>query len=170
MHTLILWVLFLSIYPRHLDVMIASTLFNAVGTKILIGYNFFLFNVCSNVVSLADFHSEIASSNVALRSIRSEYVLPSKSKVVGSFNGLSRCMSTSKGRSMRSKVERRMRKESGKTLREIRRAKKIKKKLMTEEERLLYNLKRVCHFEVIIYVVDFDDILASVFNLDEYCD
>ncbi|WVZ14662.1 hypothetical protein V8G54_012228 [Vigna mungo] len=51
-------------------------------------------------------------------------------------------MSTSKGRSMRSKVERRMQKESGKTLREIRRAKKLKKKLMTEEERLVYNLKR----------------------------
>lgn len=43
---------------------------------------------------------------------------------------------------MRSKVERRMQKESGKTLREIRRAKKLKKKLMTEEERLIYNLKR----------------------------
>ncbi|TKY50483.1 CRM domain-containing protein [Spatholobus suberectus] len=55
---------------------------------------------------------------------------------------LSRAMSTSKGRSMRSKVERRMQKESGKTLREIRRAKKLKKKLMTEEERLIYNLKR----------------------------
>ncbi|XP_027358976.1 uncharacterized CRM domain-containing protein At3g25440, chloroplastic isoform X2 [Abrus precatorius] len=51
-------------------------------------------------------------------------------------------MSTSKGRSMRSKVERRMQKESGKTMREIRRAKKLKKKLMTEEERLIYNLKR----------------------------
>ncbi|KAK9221492.1 hypothetical protein WN944_009918 [Citrus x changshan-huyou] len=52
-------------------------------------------------------------------------------------------MSTSKrGRSMRSKVERRMQKESGKTMREIRRAKKIKKKLMTDEERLIYNLKR----------------------------
>jgi len=52
-------------------------------------------------------------------------------------------MSTSRGRSMRSKVESRMRKESGKTLREIRRAKKLKKKLMTDEERLIYNLKRV---------------------------
>ncbi|KAK6913066.1 RNA-binding, CRM domain [Dillenia turbinata] len=46
------------------------------------------------------------------------------------------------GRSMRSKVERRMRKESGKTLREIRRAKKLKKKLMSDEERLIYNLRR----------------------------
>ncbi|XWS30412.1 hypothetical protein CRYUN_Cryun24cG0115400 [Craigia yunnanensis] len=35
-----------------------------------------------------------------------------------------------------------MQKESGKTAREIRRAKKIKKKLMTDEERLIYNLKR----------------------------
>ncbi|GMI86885.1 hypothetical protein HRI_002357800 [Hibiscus trionum] len=58
------------------------------------------------------------------------------------FNGLCRMMSTSRGRSMRSKVERRMQKESGKTAREIRRAKKIKKKLMTDEERLIYNLKR----------------------------
>ncbi|KAJ4888241.1 RNA-binding CRS1 / YhbY (CRM) domain protein [Raphanus sativus] len=58
------------------------------------------------------------------------------------FKGWSRTMSTSRGRSMRSKVESRMRKESGKTLREIRRAKKLKKKLMTDEERLIYNLKR----------------------------
>ncbi|KFK33672.1 hypothetical protein AALP_AA5G044700 [Arabis alpina] len=58
------------------------------------------------------------------------------------FKGWSRGMSTSRGSSMRSKVESRMRKESGKTLREIRRAKKLKKKLMTDEERLIYNLKR----------------------------
>ncbi|CDY66660.1 BnaCnng51840D [Brassica napus] len=58
------------------------------------------------------------------------------------FKSWSRAMSTSRGRSMRSKVESRMRKESGKTLREIRRAKKLKKKLMTDEERLIYNLKR----------------------------
>ncbi|CAI0456353.1 unnamed protein product [Linum tenue] len=57
-------------------------------------------------------------------------------------SGWCRGMSTSKGRSMRSKVESRMRKESGKTMREIRRAKKLKKKLMTDEERLIYNLKR----------------------------
>ncbi|XP_038890903.1 CRM-domain containing factor CFM9, mitochondrial [Benincasa hispida] len=101
-----------------------------------------LSNRYNNVISLTDFHSEVASCNVAHRSIHGEYILPSTSKVVGPFNGSFRCMSTSKGRSMRSKVERRMRKESGKTLREIRRAKKIKKKLMTEEERLLYNLKR----------------------------
>lgn len=47
-----------------------------------------------------------------------------------------------KGRSMRSRVESRMRKESGKTLREIRRGQKLKKKLMTDEERLIYNLRR----------------------------
>ncbi|KAI4350626.1 hypothetical protein L6164_005067 [Bauhinia variegata] len=63
-------------------------------------------------------------------------------KTLNPFNDLSRSMSTSRGRSMRSKVEMRMQKESGKTLREIRRAKKLKKKLMTEEERLIYNLKR----------------------------
>lgn len=55
----------------------------------------------------------------------------------------SRAMSTGgKGKSMRSRVESRMRKESGKTLREIRRAKKLQKKLMTDEERLIYNLRR----------------------------
>lgn len=58
-------------------------------------------------------------------------------------NGV-RLMSTTKGRSMRSKVEKRMRRETGKTLREMRRAKKLRKKLMTEEERLIYNLRRVC--------------------------
>ncbi|KAI3474927.1 hypothetical protein Pfo_030238 [Paulownia fortunei] len=44
--------------------------------------------------------------------------------------------------SMRSKVEKRMQRESGKTLREIRRAKKLRKKLMTDEERLIYNIRR----------------------------
>ncbi|CAO2813421.1 unnamed protein product [Amaranthus hypochondriacus] len=58
------------------------------------------------------------------------------------FNGFRRSMSTSKGRSMRSKVERRMQREAGKTQRQIRQAKKIKLKLMTDEERLIYNLRR----------------------------
>ncbi|KAL3526101.1 hypothetical protein ACH5RR_014473 [Cinchona calisaya] len=57
------------------------------------------------------------------------------------FDG-ARGFSTKSTSSMRSKVENRMRKESGKTLREIRRAKKLRKKLMTDEERLLYNLRR----------------------------
>ncbi|XP_073038259.1 uncharacterized protein [Primulina eburnea] len=45
-------------------------------------------------------------------------------------------------KSMRSKVEKRMQRESGKTMREVRRAKKLRKKLMTDEERLIYNLRR----------------------------
>ncbi|KAF3323699.1 CRM domain-containing protein [Carex littledalei] len=53
-----------------------------------------------------------------------------------------RFMSTSKGRSTMSKVEKRMQRETGKTLREMRRAKKLRKKLMTEDERLIYNLRR----------------------------
>ncbi|CAA0820332.1 RNA-binding CRS1 / YhbY (CRM) domain protein [Striga hermonthica] len=59
-------------------------------------------------------------------------------KMWSSFNG-ARCFSA---KSMRSKVEKRMQRESGKTLREIRRAKKLRKKLMTDEERLIYNLRR----------------------------
>ncbi|KAK1316211.1 Magnesium transporter MRS2-5 [Acorus calamus] len=51
-------------------------------------------------------------------------------------------MSTKGSSSMRSKVERRMRRETGKTQREIRRAKKLRKKLMTDEERLIYSLRR----------------------------
>lgn len=62
---------------------------------------------------------------------------------LGSISGF-RCMSTIRGRSMRSKVEKRMQRETGKTFREIRRAKKLRKKLMSEEERLIYNLRRVC--------------------------
>ncbi|XP_073009371.1 CRM-domain containing factor CFM9, mitochondrial [Typha latifolia] len=61
--------------------------------------------------------------------------------VFSSVNG-SRFMSTYKGRTMRSKVEKRMQRETGKTLREMRRAKKLRKKLMTDEERLIYNLRR----------------------------
>lgn len=51
-------------------------------------------------------------------------------------------MST-KGRSMRSKVEKRMARETGRTQRELRRAVKLRKKLMTEDEKLIYNLRRV---------------------------
>lgn len=56
-------------------------------------------------------------------------------------------------KSMRSKVESRMRKESGRTLREIRRAKKLKKKLMTDEERLIYNLRRVRCSSLFFYFI-----------------
>jgi len=44
---------------------------------------------------------------------------------------------------MRSKVERRMARETGRTQRELRRAVKLRKKLMTEDEKLIYNLRRV---------------------------
>ncbi|EYU44804.1 hypothetical protein MIMGU_mgv1a005771mg [Erythranthe guttata] len=43
---------------------------------------------------------------------------------------------------MSSRVEKRMHKESGKTLSESRRATKLRKKLMTDEERLIYDLRR----------------------------
>jgi hypothetical protein len=52
-------------------------------------------------------------------------------------------MSTTKGRSMRSKVEKRMARETGRTQRELRRAVKLRKKLMTDDERLIYSLRRV---------------------------
>ncbi|XP_052196931.1 CRM-domain containing factor CFM9, mitochondrial [Diospyros lotus] len=80
-------------------------------------------------------------SNVIRSSLAGQNVCLSSVKLLNCFDG-SRAMSTSKGRSMRSKVERRMQKESGKTLREIRRAKKLRKKLMTDEERLIYNIRR----------------------------
>ncbi|PON36632.1 RNA-binding, CRM domain containing protein [Parasponia andersonii] len=86
---------------------------------------------------------KIASSNVVPPSeLREDGLLLSSSTMLNPFNAWCRSMSTSKGRSMRSKVEKRMKRESGKTLREVRRAKKIQKKLMTENERLVYNLKR----------------------------
>uniref|UniRef100_A0ACD5ZMZ7 Uncharacterized protein n=1 Tax=Avena sativa TaxID=4498 RepID=A0ACD5ZMZ7_AVESA len=53
-----------------------------------------------------------------------------------------RLMSTSKGRSMRSKVEKRMARETGRTQRELRRAVKLRKKLMTEDERLIHSMRR----------------------------
>ncbi|KAM3407164.1 hypothetical protein ACQJBY_000920 [Aegilops geniculata] len=53
-----------------------------------------------------------------------------------------RLMSTSKGRSMRSKVEKRMGRETGRTQKELRRAGKLRKKLMTEDERLIHSMRR----------------------------
>ncbi|KAI5022280.1 hypothetical protein ZWY2020_059010 [Hordeum vulgare] len=53
-----------------------------------------------------------------------------------------RLMSTSKGRSMRSKVEKRMGRETGRTQTELRRAVKLRKKLMTEDERLIHSMRR----------------------------
>jgi hypothetical protein len=48
---------------------------------------------------------------------------------------------------MRSKVERRMARETGRTQRELRRAVKLRKKLMTEDEKLIYNLRRVSRLQ-----------------------
>ncbi|CAN8266186.1 unnamed protein product [Cochlearia groenlandica] len=93
-------------------------------------------NSCRNLVLV----SNPVTSNVMMGSEGdSGSLLPLMRQVF--FKGWSRAMSTSRER-MRSKVESRMRKESGKTLREIRRGQKLKKKLMTDEERLIYNLKR----------------------------
>lgn len=102
-------------------------------------------------MSLKDVLPNPISSNVIQPSIPSEdSLLCSSHAPLDPFKVWSRSMSTSKGRSMRSKVERRMQRESGKTLREKRRAQKLKKKLMTEEERLIYNLKRVCYLALMI--------------------
>ncbi|XP_062181104.1 CRM-domain containing factor CFM9, mitochondrial-like [Phragmites australis] len=60
----------------------------------------------------------------------------------GAGDGWRRAMSTTKGRSMRSKVEKRMVRETGRTQRELRRAVKLRKKLMTDDEKLIYNLRR----------------------------
>ncbi|XVF60205.1 hypothetical protein PTKIN_Ptkin08bG0025800 [Pterospermum kingtungense] len=94
------------------------------------------------VVGFKDATPTLVSSNVMRLDGCFEDNFGSFPSLTNSFNGWCRMMSTSRGRSMRSKVERRMQKESGKTAREIRRAKKIKKKLMTDEERLIYNLTR----------------------------
>ncbi|XP_024029528.1 uncharacterized CRM domain-containing protein At3g25440, chloroplastic [Morus notabilis] len=103
----------------------------------------------SKTISVSrDFSAKIISSNVVQPSKPREDGLlfssssSSSSAMVNPFDVRHRSMSTARGGSMRSKVEKRMKKESGKTLREIRRAKKIQKKLMTESERLIYNLKR----------------------------
>ncbi|KAJ0053387.1 hypothetical protein Pint_02828 [Pistacia integerrima] len=106
-----------------------------------------------NVALLKEVSPMLVSSNVIQPSTLFRDDNPSLFKRLSHpFSGWSRAMSTSRrgssmstsrrGSSIRSKVERRLQKESGKTQREIRRAKKIKKKLMTDEERLIYNLKR----------------------------
>ena len=102
-------------------------------------------NPTKYVVAFKDSSPRLVSSNVIQINGCFEDNFASFPSLNNPFNGWCRIMSTSRGRSMRSKVERRMQKESGKTAREIRRAKKIKKKLMTDEERLIYNLKRVSY-------------------------
>ncbi|KAM0954869.1 hypothetical protein TB2_022972 [Malus domestica] len=100
------------------------------------------FNPSKNAL-LRDVSAKVLSSNVVQLSKPSDDCFSSSSRPANPFDGWSRSMSTSRGSSsMRSKVAKRMQKESGKTLREVRRAKKLQKKLMTENERLIYNLKR----------------------------
>ncbi|KAM1491232.1 hypothetical protein PS1_023703 [Malus domestica] len=100
------------------------------------------FNPSKNAL-LRDVSAKVLSSNVVHQSKPSDDCFSSSSRPANPFDGWSRSMSTSRGSSsMRSKVAKRMQKESGKTLREVRRAKKLQKKLMTENERLIYNLKR----------------------------
>lgn len=112
-----------------------------------------------NVALLKDVSPILVSSNVIQPSTSFCDDNPSSFKPLSHpFSAWSRAMSTSRrgssmstsrrGSSIRSKVERRMQKESGRTQREIRRAKKIKKKLMTDEERLIYNLKRVSYLVI----------------------
>ena len=93
-------------------------------------------------MAFKDASPTLVSSNVIQINGCFEDNLASFPSLNNPFNGWCRMMSTPRGWSMRSKVERRMQKESGKMAREIWRAKKIKKKLMTDEERLIYNLKR----------------------------
>ncbi|KAJ0447282.1 putative CRM domain-containing protein [Helianthus annuus] len=99
----------------------------------------FITNYSKDVKLLTDVTTNLKPSYAV---VRSEFGIRDDNWLWSSFDGR-RMYSTSKGRSMRSKVEMRMKKESGKTLREIQRAKKLQKKLMTDEERLIYNLKRV---------------------------
>ncbi|XP_043706574.1 CRM-domain containing factor CFM9, mitochondrial isoform X2 [Telopea speciosissima] len=83
----------------------------------------------------------VASGNSVQSSLAGKDCFLSSSPLWGCFVG-SRSMSVKTGRSMRSKVEKRLRYEAGKPLRERRRAAKLRKKLMTDEERLIYNLRR----------------------------
>ncbi|KAF9624308.1 hypothetical protein IFM89_009216 [Coptis chinensis] len=92
----------------------------------------FLFKNTESAFYFGSLGPKIITSNV--------YVEMSKREC--SWIGGTRLMSTAGGRSMRSKVERRMNENIGRTEKEKRRAKAISKKLMTEEERLIWNLRR----------------------------
>lgn len=69
-------------------------------------------------------------------------------------------------RSMRGKVEKRMRQESGKTLREVRRAKKLINKLMTDEERLIHDLRRVSGVVFCLLIWSFVLLLVDSYAFD----
>ncbi|KAI3930990.1 hypothetical protein MKW98_030229 [Papaver atlanticum] len=92
-------------------------------------------NVCPRLLA-----SIMVESSSRLNTTTDHILSPTK--FCSCFNG-NRTMSTSsRGRGMRSKVESLMRRDVGKTQREIRRARNLRKKLMTEEERLIWNLRR----------------------------
>ncbi|KAF6139281.1 hypothetical protein GIB67_021491 [Kingdonia uniflora] len=92
-----------------------------------------------NAIQLGDFgHELVVVGEMVGRREKLGYL---DSYPSGLFSGM-RLMSTIRGRSMRSKVEQSMRRDVGKTQMEIRRARKLRKKLMTDEERLLWNLRR----------------------------
>ncbi|OVA20597.1 RNA-binding [Macleaya cordata] len=87
----------------------------------------------------------LASIVIESRLTSKDNFFSSKSPLCCCYNGtrsMSTSASTSRGRGMRSKVERLMRKDVGRTQKEIRRARNLRKKLMTEEERLIWNLRR----------------------------
>jgi hypothetical protein len=89
-------------------------------------------------LSVGDVAARDAGEAAAAATTASARLLPA-----GAASGWRRAMSTSKGRSMRSKVEKRMARETGRTQRELRRAVKLRKKLMTDDEKLIYQLRRV---------------------------
>ncbi|RZC70119.1 hypothetical protein C5167_033271 [Papaver somniferum] len=92
-------------------------------------------NVCPRLLA-----NIVVESSSRLNTTTDHFLSPTKFS--SCFNG-DRTMSTSsRGRGMRSKVESLMRRDVGKTQREIRRARNLRKKLMTEEERLIWNLRR----------------------------
>ncbi|MCL7036099.1 hypothetical protein MKW94_004903 [Papaver nudicaule] len=96
-------------------------------------------NVCPR------FLASIAIESSSRLSTTADHFLSPTKFCSSCFNGgrtMSTSSSSSRGRGMRSKVESLMRRDVGKTQREIRRARNLRKKLMTEEERLIWNLRR----------------------------
>jgi hypothetical protein len=55
-----------------------------------------------------------------------------------------------------------MQRETGKTLREMRRAKKLRKKLMTDDEKLIYNLRRVGRQQFLIFKPNIQTYLLTI--------
>ncbi|KAK9117309.1 hypothetical protein Sjap_016256 [Stephania japonica] len=109
--------------------------FNTLSSRLLLHHNKVVEN-CGNSCS-----KSVARNVFDEMLLRNENLLGSKKMGLSGFFG-SRAMSTARGRSMRSKVERLMRRDVGKTQKEIRRARNLRKKLMTDEERMIWSLRR----------------------------